>query len=294
MLYVIIILIILVLFLFVRLMLIKKELKRVTKDMKNNPGNNLMTMDFIDRDLQKMITEVNVLYERIMNIKAEGKDEERKIRESISMISHDMRTPLTSVIGYLQVAERSDDKEEKNANINIALERARYLNNLVNDFFDISLIESDQVDINIEKVNLPETICEEILAESHEIDKKGIVPVFEQSDKNIYVRADKKKLSRIMQNLISNAVKYSEGRLKFRIDDSEIGKITMRMITDSSKDIDTDRVFDRFYRDDPSRSKGGAGLGLYICKRFVEMMEGSITAEQTGKEFAITICFPAA
>ena len=294
MLYVIIILIILVLFLLVRLLLLKKELKRVTKDMKNNPDNNVMNLDFIDRDLQKMITEINVLYDRIMSIKAEGKDEERKIRESISMISHDMRTPLTSVIGYLQVAERADDKEEKNANIKIALERARYLNDLVNDFFDISLIESEQVDINIEKVNLPETICEEILAESHEIDKKGIVPEFGQSDRNIYIRADKKKLSRIMQNLISNAVKYSEGRLEFRIDDSEIGKITMRMITDSSKDIDTDRVFDRFYRDDPSRSKGGAGLGLYICKRFVEMMEGSITAEQTGKEFAITICFPAA
>ena len=293
MLYVIIILIILVLFLSVRLFLLKKELKRVTKDMKNNPGNNPMNMDFIDRDLQKMITEVNALYDRIMGIKAEGKDEERKIRESISMISHDMRTPLTSVIGYLQVAERSDDKEEKNANIKIALERARYLNDLVNDFFDISLIESDQVDINIEKVNLPEMICEEILAESHEIDKKRIVPVFEQSDKNIYVRADKKKLSRVMQNLISNAIKYSEGRMEFRIDDDEPGKIKMRMITDSSKKIDTDRIFDRFYRDDPSRSKGGAGLGLYICKSFVEMMEGSITAEQTGREFAITICFEA-
>ncbi|MBR3142075.1 MAG: HAMP domain-containing histidine kinase [Clostridiales bacterium] len=293
MLYVIIILIILVLFLFVRLLLIKKELKRVTKDMKNNPENNMMNMDFIDRDLQKMITEVNVLYERIMNIKAEGKDEERKIRESISMISHDMRTPLTSVIGYLQVAERTDDIDEKNANIKIALERARYLNDLVNDFFDISLIESGKVDLNIEKVNLPETICEEILAESCEIDKKGIVPVFEQSDMNIYVRADKKKLARIMQNLISNAVKYSEGRLEFRIDDNESGKITMRMITDYSKDIDTDRIFERFYRDDPSRSKGGAGLGLYICKQLVEMMEGSIAAEQKGKEFVITISFPA-
>ena len=293
MLYVIIILIILVLFLSVRLFLLKKELKRVTKDMKNNPGNNPMNMDFIDRDLQKMITEVNALYDRIMGIKAEGKDEERKIRESISMISHDMRTPLTSVIGYLQVAERSDDKEEKNANIKIALERARYLNDLVNDFFDISLIESEQVDINIEKVNLPETICDEILAESHEIDKKGIVPEFGQSDRNIYIRADKKKLSRIMQNLISTAVKYSEGRLEFRIDDNDPGKITLLMITDSSKKIDTDRIFDRFYRDDPSRSKGGAGLGLYICKSFVEMMEGSITAEQTGRDFVITICFTA-
>ena len=289
MLYVIIILIILVLFLFVRLLLLKKELKRVTKDMKNNPDNNLMNMDFIDRDLQKMIAEINTLYEQIMHIRAEGKDEERKIRESISMISHDMRTPLTSVIGYLQVAERADNEEEKNANIKIALERARYLNDLVNDFFDISLIESEQVDINIEKVNLSEIICEEILAESPEIDKTGIEPVFGQSDLDIYVKADKKKLSRIIQNLISNAVKYSDGRLEFKIEDMDAGKISLRIITDSAVKIDTDKIFDRFYQNDSSRTKGGAGLGLYICKSFAEMMDGSITAGQDGKTFEILL-----
>lgn len=294
MLYVIIILAILVLFLFVRLLLLKKELKRVAKDMRNNPGNDRMNMDFIDRDLQAMMTEINALYDQIMHIRAEGKSEERKIRESISMISHDMRTPLTSVIGYLQVAERADNDEEKNANIKIALERARYLNDLVNDFFDISLIESEQVDINIEKVNLPELICEEILAESPEIDKKGIEPVFEQSDQDIYVKADKKKLSRIIQNLISNAVKYSDGRLEFRIEDSDAEDLSLRIITDSAAKIDTDKIFDRFYQNDSSRTKGGAGLGLYICKSFVEMMDGSITAEQDGRTFEILLRLPRA
>lgn len=294
MLYVIIILAILVLFLFVRLLLLKKELKRVAKDMRNNPGNDRMNMDFIDRDLQAMMTEINALYDQIMHIRAEGKAEERKIRESISMISHDMRTPLTSVIGYLQVAERADNDEEKNANIKIALERARYLNDLVNDFFDISLIESEQVDINIEKVNLPELICEEILAESPEIDKKGIEPVFEQSDQDIYVKADKKKLSRIIQNLISNAVKYSDGRLEFRIEDKDAEYLSLRIITDSAAKIDTDKIFDRFYQNDSSRTKGGAGLGLYICKSFVEMMDGSITAEQDGRTFEILMRLPRA
>ena len=291
MLYVIIILIILVLFLFVRLLLLKKELKRITKEMKNNPAKAHMNMDFIDGDLQNMITEVNALYDEIMHIKAEGKDEERRIRESISMISHDMRTPLTSVIGYLQVAERADNADEKNANIEIALERARYLNDLVNDFFDISLIESEQVEISFEKVNLSETICEEILAESPEIDRKGIVPLFEQSDRDIYVIADKKKLARVIQNLISNAVKYSEERLEFRIVEDDPQKVTLSIITDSSGEIDTDRIFDRFYQSDPSRNKGGAGLGLYICKSFVEMMDGTISAVQDGKIFEIRLAF---
>jgi signal transduction histidine kinase len=281
MLYVIIILIILVLFLLVRLLLLKKELKRITKEMKNNPGNDQMNMDFIDRDLQNMIAEVNALYGQIMQIKAEGKDEERRIRESVSMISHDMRTPLTSVIGYLQVAERADNEEEKNANIKTALERARYLNSLVNDFFDLSLIESEQTDIKIETVNLSEIICEEILAGSPEIDKKGIEPVFEQSDQNIYIKADKKKLSRIIQNLISNAVKYSESRLEFKIEETD-ERISLRMITDTSAKIDTDKIFDRFYQNDSSRAKGGAGLGLYICRSFAEMMDGSIRAFQKG------------
>lgn len=291
MLYVIIILIILVLFLFVRLLLLKKELKRVTKEMKKNPSYDHMNMDFIDKDLQKMITEVNNLYDQIMRVKAECKDDERKIKDSISMISHDMRTPLTSVIGYLQVAQRSDNAEEKNANIEIALERARYLNDLVNDFFDISLIESEQSEADIEKVNLSEIICEEILAASPEIDKKGIEPSFEQSERDVYIKADRKKLSRIIQNLISNAVKYSEKRLEFRIEDSDPSKVSLKLITDCSEKIDTDKVFDRFYQNDSSRTKGGAGLGLYICKSFIEMMDGSISAKQDGNSFEILLMF---
>ena len=149
MLYVIIVLIILVLFLLVRLILIKKELKRVTTVMKDNPGHEQMNMDFVDRDLQRMIAEVNKLYAEILKICAESKADENKLKESVSVISHDMRTPLTSIIGYLQVAVRSDDSDEIKDSVRIALERARYLNELVNDFFELSLIESDQVDIRI-------------------------------------------------------------------------------------------------------------------------------------------------
>ena len=289
MLYVIIILSIIVLLLLVRLLALKIEMKRVVREMKDNPENNQMNCDFIDADLQNMIVEVNNLYDHVRQIKVDGKNDEKQIKESVSMISHDMRTPLTSIIGYLQVAQKSKDSEEKEANIDIALDRARYLNNLVNDFFEISLIESDQVNISLEKVNLCELICEEILAESPEIDKKGIEPKFPQAEENIFVNADRPKLVRVIQNLISNAVKYSNKRLDFYIENGNMETVTLKIQTDSSEDVDTDKIFDRFYQKDSSRTKGGAGLGLYICKEFVERMGGTISAAQEENTFEIIL-----
>ena len=293
MIFIIIILTALVLFLSIKLIVIKKEMRRITGDMKENADGRNINVDFIDKDLQNMIMEVNCLYENIMKIKAEGKENEEKIRESISMISHDMRTPLTSIIGYLQVAERSDDKADINSNIDIALDRAKYLNKLVNDFFELSLIESGQVSVDLERVNLCEVICEEILAESPEIDRRGIEPTFEQAEQNIYVSADKKKLVRIVQNLISNAVKYSDKRLEFKIETgSGTEKVEMCIITDSGTKIDTDRIFDRFVKGDSSRAGGGAGLGLYICRNFARMMGGDISAEQDDENFIIRLELP--
>ncbi len=289
MLYVIIILSIIVLFLLVRLLVLKREMKRVIWEMRNNPDKNNMNCDFIDADLQNMIVEVNNLYDHIMRIKADSKKDEKKIKESIALISHDMRTPLTSIIGYLQVAKKTEDSKEKDFDIDIALDRARYLNNLVNDFFEISLIESDQVDIILEKVNMCELICEEILAESPEIDKKGIEPKFPQAEENIFVNADRQKLVRVIQNLISNAVKYSNDRLDFYIENGNMETVTIKIQTDSSEDVDTDKIFDRFYQKDSSRTKGGAGLGLYICKEFVERMGGTIAAAQEENTFEIIL-----
>ena len=289
MLYVIIILSIIVLLLLVRLLALKIEMKRVVREMKDNPENNQMNCDFIDADLQNMIVEVNNLYDHVRQIKVDGKNDEKQIKESVSMISHDMRTPLTSIIGYLQVAQKSKDGKEKEANIDIALDRARYLNNLVNDFFEISLIESDQVNISLEKVNLCELICEEILAESPEIDKKGIEPKFPQAEENIFVNADRPKLVRVIQNLMSNAVKYSNKRLDFYIENGNMETVTLKIQTDSSEDVDTDKIFDRFYQKDSSRTKGGAGLGLYICKEFVERMGGTISAAQEENTFEIIL-----
>ncbi|MCR5213949.1 MAG: HAMP domain-containing histidine kinase, partial [Eubacterium sp.] len=163
----------------------------------------------------------------------------------------------------------------------------------------ISLIESGQIDIKLEKLNLCELICEEILAESPLIDKKGIEPRFDQAEDNIYVNADKQKLIRVIQNLISNAVKYSTKRLDFYIEESAqknnseaVGMVKLRIQTDATENVDTEKIFERFYQKDSSRTKGGAGLGLYICKEFLEKMGGTIAAKQEKDIFEIELNLP--
>ena len=290
---VIIILIVLVLILSLKLAALRKQMRRIAEEMRSNEDGRDMNVDFVDSELQKLLCEVNRLYEYVMSIRAEGRENEKKIKDSISMISHDMRTPLTSVIGYLQLAEKAADPKEANANLRIALERARYLNRLVNDLFELSLIESGQMDISTERLNICEVICEEILAESPEIDKKGMEPSFEEADENIYVTADKKKLSRIVQNLISNAVRYSDKTLEFKIESTGADRVDIRIITDSNKTVDTERIFDRFVKGDSSRTNDGAGLGLYICKSFAVVMGGDISAQQDEEHFIITLSLPA-
>ena len=277
-----------VLFLLLKLIAIKKEMRRISRDMSDNESESIISVDFVDKDLQAMILEVNRLYGYITEIRRISRNKERTLRDSVSMISHDMRTPLTSVIGYLQMADRSDDPDEINENIKTALDKARYLNGLINDFFEISLIGSGQSKAVPERLNLSEFICEEILSQSPEIDRRGIQPRFDDADRDIFVLADRKMLGRVIQNLISNSVRYTCGIFDITITEKE-DLTELSIITDTAYKIAADRIFDMFYTEDVSRYKGGTGLGLYIVKGFVESMGGNIHAEQTGSDLTITV-----
>ena len=118
-------------------------------------------------------------------------------------------------------------------------------------------------------------------------EKKGITPLFEQADGEIFVLADRKLLARVVQNLISNGIKYSTGKMEFVITEGEC--VTLAISNSISEAVDTDRIFDKFYRADVSRKGEGAGLGLYICRKFVEEMNGTIGAQNAKGKLIITV-----
>lgn len=284
--FIIFILLIVVSFFGLKLYLMKQQLKNIAQQMEEQSGH-FVSIDFVDKDLENVVIQINEIIDSVQEERAEARKAEQQLRTSISMISHDMRTPLTSVIGYLQLAKKNCKEEENLQNIDIALDRAVYCNKLVNDFFELSVIDSNSYNPVMEKVNICEVVCEEILANYVSFEKRGITPVFEQADDTIFVLADQKLFVRVLQNLISNSIKYAIGEVRFSVSRGE--NIMLEIASNSSKKIDTEKIFDKFYQADVARASEGTGLGLYICRKFMEDMNGRIWAESSDEEFRIKI-----
>ena len=275
-----------VIFLGWKLALVKRQMKKLTKQMREQ-RESFLSVELIDKDLEMLVTEMNELIDSVKEVRAEAGRDQESLRASISMISHDMRTPLTSVIGYLQLAEKNCKEEESLQEIRIALERAKYCSRLVNDLYEVSVIDLGTDAPEFENVNLCQVVCEEILAAHPQFEDRGIIPVFEQADEDIWVWADPRQITRVVQNLISNAVKYSAGKVDFSVTQGK--RVLLNVTNDLCGEVDTGRIFDRFYQGDVSRSRGGSGLGLYICRRFVENMGGEIWAECEDGKLAVKV-----
>lgn len=275
-----------VVFLGWKLALVKGQMKKLATQMREQK-ESFLSVEFVDKDLEMLVAELNELVDSVKEVRAEAGRDQESLRASISMISHDMRTPLTSVIGYLQLAEKNCKEEESLQEIQIALERAKYCSRLVNDLFEVSVIDLGTDAPDFENVNLCQVVCEEILAAHPQFEERGIRPVFGQADEDILVRADQRQLTRVVQNLISNAVKYSAGKVDFSVTQGK--RVSLIVTNDLCREIDTEKIFDRFYQGDISRGSGGSGLGLYICRRFVENMGGEIWAECENGKLAVKV-----
>ena len=287
---IILILIVIVSLLLRKLYLLKWQLHSITSQLQEQDVG-LVSVEFIDRDLEAAALTINKKLELLQAVKAESAKNEQALKTSISMVSHDMRTPLTSVIGYLQLAEKSCRDTQTLQDVQIALDRARYANKLVDAFFELSVVDSGEYSPVMEPLNLCEVVCEEILANCPTFEAKGITPLFPQAEGNIPVWADRKFLVRVIQNLIANGIKYSAGDMEFAVTQNE--GVTLSISNPVSVPVDTRKLFDKFYRADTSRTGEGAGLGLYICRKLVEEMHGKISADYQSGRVTITVTLKA-
>ncbi len=265
---------------------LKKQLKSVTRQL-SIEQTRLVTVEFVDDDMEAAVLKINELLERMQQTTIKSNASSAVLKSSIADISHDMKTPLTSVIGYLQLAEKECEDEKIKEIIYICLERTRYCNTLINDFYELSVIESQGCAPKMERVDAAGIICELILANYPVFEEKKISPHFDDMDKTVMVSADCHMLNRVIQNLITNGMKYTSGDLSFHIC-RENERITITVSNPVNADVDVAHIFDRFYTQDKSRGTG-SGIGLYLCRQFMEAMGGSISAEVKEKNFSIKV-----
>ncbi|MCM1045999.1 MAG: HAMP domain-containing histidine kinase [Candidatus Gastranaerophilales bacterium] len=265
---------------------LKRQLKAVSVQLRDE-ANPLVTVAFTDNDMEAVALEINELLEKMQQVIIKNNAASAALKSSIADISHDMKTPLTSVIGYLQMMEKECKDEKEEEIIKICLERTRYCNALINDFFELSVFESQGCNPKLERVDAAGLLCEQILASHPVFEEKGITPHFEDQDKTVMVLADPELLNRIIQNLISNSIKYTSGDVFFYTG-QENGQVIITVSNPVDTDIDTARIFDRFYMQDQSRNRG-SGIGLYLCRQFIEAMGGNIRAEMEGRRLSVKV-----
>ncbi|MFL0252459.1 sensor histidine kinase [Clostridium neuense] len=293
MIIVVIVLIIVVIVLFAHLFFIKNELKKLTRNLKsinNGKSINNLTISFFNKEIESLTEEINKNLEEKKQFEVDKIRFQNNFRKATSDISHDLRTPLTSIKGYIQFLKLGNlNESEKSEYINIIEERVKTLEILLNDFYELSLIDSVEYELKFDKVNLSRVVQEALLSKYAEFSVKKVEPKICIEDKNIFIIGDNCALGRIVDNLLSNAIKYFKSYIKISLT-RENDCVIFKVINDTEnlETADEERIFDRFYMADKTRSGKGTGLGLSIAKELALKMKGSINAEL--KDNALIIC----
>jgi len=267
-----------------RLVLLKKEIKSSTRQLNELNKDKIatkVTISYFDRDFEKLAKEINNQIDLTKKANAEKRISENELKQAISYISHDIRTPMTSILGYIQLLEADNiAPETRKEYTSIIKNSAGRLKVLLEDFFELSIIEQVDYPVKIEKMKLNHVIVEVLVGFYEEFHKKGLEPTIKIPNDDMIIITDSSAVKRVIENLVVNAIKHSNGKISIRLEkaDSSV-KLTISNSVSHLNELNVQHMFDRFYKADQTRTGKGTGLGLPIAKSLMEKMNGTLTAE---------------
>ena len=268
--------------LIIRLFVIKGSLRQLKDDVqktRDESYNREVRVSLADRDVEELAAEINknIYYQKSMKLEAEKS--RRQLEQSISDIAHDLRTPLTVIKGNLQMLDKEEMSPEGKEYLAISRRKAETLKGMVDEFFELSVLESEGGKPELTEINIVNLITEFIIENESLIRERNLTPEISLPEETIMIMANRDMLMRVLGNLVGNIYKYAEDSFEIKVLKAEENCIIE--ISNSVKDdgaIDIEHIFDRTYRADKARSEGSAGLGLYIAKLLVERQGGTIDA----------------
>lgn len=260
--------------------------------------NNRNEPIVLPESMKNVQDELNLFREQAIRNEAMAKEAEQRKNDLIVYLAHDLKTPLTSVIGYLTLLQ---DEPQISAELRarytgIALDKALRLEDLVNEFFDITRFNLTALTLELERIDLTRMLSQIVSEFTPILAEKGL---FWQTDlaPGVELICDPDKLERVLDNLIRNAINYSYENSAISLTMSEQAESVQIVVKNHGRTIPPDklgRIFEQFFRLDSSRSSstGGAGLGLAISKEIVELHHGTIHAASENESIAFTVRLP--
>ena len=287
------------LFLLACLVLMRRQIIRLRQYVETlQEGDTSITVpvEFQTPEVGKLVGEINLLVDKYRSIVSELRRKDETIKETITNLAHDVRTPLTSIEGYAKILKNSGNLSEKDlAAVDTILERSDTLKRLLNQLFDFARLESDSFEYHESIIDLNAILRNTAVSFYSNFEAKGEEPDIQIAEEEFKVMGDPDAVTRVFSNIIFNALVH--GKTNYSIASWKEPEAYAFCFRNDAGDIapeDLDRLFDRFFTTDKSRSKKTTGLGLAIAKKIVTHMGGEIKAELKEGLFGIVIRIPIA
>lgn len=252
----------------------------------------------LPEELVEVEDKLNYLKQKSILNKNKALENEKRKDDLIIYLAHDIKTPLTSMIGYLSLLEEIDDmpKKQRQKYIKTALDKSYKLEELINELFDITRFNSSKIILNKEELNL-NLMLEQIIDDFYPILNSTNKKIDLNANTKITLEGDSNLLGRVFNNIIKNAISYSKDNSTITITTKVLDNDIQVKVSNLGKKIskeNLDKMFEKFYRLDDARTTktGGSGLGLAIAKEIVELHSGSIYATSTNEETSIYVELP--
>ena len=276
--------------LFIKICLMKKSVREIEEKLSEKlqiETNTLIDISSRDEDLRRLANTLNVELGKLREERWRFKQGDKELKDAVTNISHDLRTPLTAVCGYLDLLKKEEKSETAAEYLNIIENRTQVMKELAEELFDYSLISSAEEEEKRERICLNAALEESIASFYGAIKQRGIEPEISITEHRIEKNLDAMALTRIFGNIINNAIKYSDG--DFKVELKEDGTIIFSNSAKNLNSVAAERLFDRFYTVETGRNS--TGLGLSISKLLTERMGGKIQADYQEGRLIIKVTF---
>jgi len=282
-----------------RLFLLRREITSLTqkiKEMKSHATYGArLYLDNNNKAMGELTAEVNNCIESYEKKLQHAAHMESQVQLSLSAISHDLRTPLTAVNGYMQLIQKAALSVPNTEHLTIVQNNLRVLSDLVENFYDVSRLETSDISLEMQRIDIVLWVQERFMGFYENFEKRGITVNIIGNETPLYINADATALNRVCNNIIQNLLRYAKSTTEIAfISGSNATEgnsvvLTFSNDTDAPLPEDLNLLFERFYTAELSRTHKNTGLGLYIVRKLVRAMGGDVWGEYTGNRFVLKI-----
>lgn len=260
--------------------------------IKKNDTNMVLYGDETFAELNQLKDEINEVLEQSKQIHRQTKRHEENFKETITNISHDIRTPLTSLDGYFQLLQQCESQEQRETYIAVIKERITSLSDMLEELFTYTKLQNAGYELELEEMDFGKCVFDTAFSFYEDFKAQGIEPEVDFAEGVYRIHANREAVRRILQNMIKNALEHGKHKICLKLYE-ENGMVVFCCANEveDAENIDMEKIFERFYKADSARTHTSTGLGLSIAKNLAEKMDGTMEAQMEGDNFISSVAF---